>query len=120
MVCAGRALTGFRIVAGRTVDSLQFRYESGAFAPPQGGKGNFVTEVKLPKGEYFVRVDYRAGNSIDSLAFTSNTGKTYGPYGGTGGTAGRYTVTPGQKLGCMAGRSGASTDQLTFYSTGPH
>jgi hypothetical protein len=118
-VCRGRPLTGFRLGAGKSVDRLQFRYADRGWAPRQGGSGNFSTEVNLPDGEYFVRVDYAAGSRVDGLKFTTNKGKTYGPYG-YGGSNGTYTVTPGEKLGCMAGRAGSSIDQLTFYSTGPH
>lgn len=128
--CSGQHVIGWRLLAGRTVDRVQFKYPSysvgpikfGGWAPAQGASSDAkaTSNVTLTEGEYIVRVDYRAGDRIDSLSFTTNTGITHGPFGGSGGSSGRYTVTPGAKLGCMAGRSGSSTDQLTFTSIGPH
>lgn len=119
--CAGQYVNGFRIRAGGSVDTVQFRYANQGWAPAQGyqGKDAFTADVTLASGEYIVRVDYRNGSRIDNIRFTTNNGKTYGPYGGGGGSSATYTVTPGEKLGCMAGRAGSSIDQLTFSSTGP-
>lgn len=118
--CGDQYVNGFRIRAGRLVDSVQFRYANRGWAPAQGGQGGgYAADVTLASGEYIVRVDYRSGSMIDSISFTTNRGKTYGPYGGGGGSSGTYKVTPGEKLGCMRGRSGKYTDQLTFSSTGP-
>lgn len=119
-ICAGNYVTGFRVRAGRLVDSVQFRYASGRWGAVRGyqGSGPYTADVALASGEYLVRVDYRSGDLIDNLSFTTNRGRTFGPYGGGGGGSGTYTVTPGEKLGCMAGRAGSSIDQLTFSSTG--
>lgn len=115
--CNAQQVIGFRIVAGRLVDGVQFRYPSG-WAPAQGSRAAATADVTLASGEYIVQVDYRGGGQLDSLSFKTNKGKIHGPYGGTGGTAGSYKVTAGQNLGCMTGRAGSSIDQLTFSSTG--
>jgi hypothetical protein len=116
--CGENYLTGWRLNFGKTVDRTQFRYSNDTWAPVQGGRNDFNSDITLRKDEYVVRVDYRNGSSIDSLSFTTNQGRKFGPYGGGGGSPGTYDVTAGEKLGCVSGRSGGSTDQLTIKSTG--
>lgn len=125
--CVGAELRGFKILAGRRVDRVQFLYPSiksgkmklGGWSSPRGGGNNWTAEVTLAENEYIVQVDYRSGSMVDSLTFKSSTGKVYGPYGGTGGSPGTYKVTTGEKLSCMSGRAGSSIDQITLTSTGP-
>ena len=120
-VCQTAYLDGIRVKSGRTVDWVQFRYGSRGWAPARGNlgaKGNY-TEVTLPAGEFFTRVDYRAGGRVDQVKFISNTGRVVGPFGGDGGSPGSYSVTAGEKLGCMMGHQGSELDRLTLTSTGP-
>lgn len=124
--CLGQQVIGFRVVARRVIDGVQFLYpptkmgplQLTGWAPKQGSRADPTAEVRLAPGDYIVQVDYRGGDQIDSLSFKTQQGKTYGPYGGTGGTPGSYKVTSGEALGCMTGRAGSAIDQLTFSSTG--
>jgi hypothetical protein len=120
-ICKDGYLDGIRVKSGKTVDWVQFRYGSRGWNVPRGAlgaKGGY-TEVTLPAGEYFVRVDYRGGARVDQVKFITNTGRVVGPWGGGGGSPGTYLVTPGEKLGCMTGHQGSELDHLTFSSTGP-
>lgn len=120
-VCQTAYLDGIRVKSGKTVDWVQFRYGSRGWAPARGNlgaKGGY-TEVTLPAGEFFTRVDYRAGGRVDRVMFFTNAGRIVGPYGGGGGSPGSYSVTAGQKLGCMMGHQGSELDRLTLTSTGP-
>lgn len=115
-VCAGRAVSGFRVGAGTYVDTLQFRY--GSTWATKHGPQAWENEVLLASNEYIVQVDYGSGNMLDHVRFVSNLGKSYGPYGGSGGGQFTYKVTPGERLGCMTGRAGSSMDRLVLLSTG--
>jgi hypothetical protein len=119
--CHGKYVTGFRLRHSGGVDTVQFKYGSNGWAPPQGqaANGQFHTSVTLDADDSIVRVDYRSGARVDALTFRTAKGKKYGPYGGGGGSPGSYIASSGQKLACVAGRAGATIDRLVFSSTGP-
>lgn len=117
-VCAGQALTGFRIAYGGSIDGLQFQYANRNWAQPHGYNKGYKLEVVLPPGEFFIQASFAAGSMVDQLWFYTNRGRAFGPYGGGRITNG-YAPLGGQAVGCMAGRSGTAIDQLTFSATGP-
>jgi hypothetical protein len=121
VTCApGEYVTGFRLLTGRLVDSVQFQYGYSKWGAVHGAQGKRPNvEVLLRPGEYIVQVPYRNGSMLDAIGFVTNQGRTLGPYGGGGGSAHRYSVSPGEKLGCMYGRAGSSIDQIVLTSTGP-
>jgi hypothetical protein len=113
-------VTGFRLLTGRNVDSVQFQYSYSKWGEVHGAQGKQPNvEVLLRPGEYVVRVDYRSGGLLQAVGFVTNQGRGFGPFGGDG-TPGSYSVTSGEKLGCMWGRAGSSIDRMVFSSTGAH
>jgi len=116
---SGDYVTGFRLLTGKYVDSVQFQYNYSKWGPVHGAQGKQPNvEFLLRPGEYVVRVDTRSGSLIDAIGFVTNQDRGLGMFGGGGGTYNAYPVTPGEKVGCMRGRSGSSVDQLIFSSTG--
>lgn len=117
-VCGNRAVTGFNIAYGGSIDGLQFLYgDDRVWAQPHGIT-RWRDQVILDPGETFTSVEIAAGGRVDQLIFHTSRGRTFGPYGG-GRPNNGYGATPGQAIGCMVGRSGSSIDQLTFAATGP-
>ncbi len=120
VACApGQYVTGFRLLTGRHVDSVQFQYNHSTWGEVHGAQGKTPNvEVLLNPGEYIARVDYRFDALLDAIGFVTNQGRGFGLFGGDG-TFASYGMNPGEKLGCMWGRAGSSIDRIVLTPTGP-